>query len=223
MQNRFENVEIKEALKREHATLVAQWSEGRIVTRPDGTILSDILDGETLCRRVRELGLERCDQYCVRSHDAADAICREFGLHGQTPCVQAVYLKKQPPELAPCDIRPLGQEYAEFLAAHYHPEQNNLDYLRDRIACGRMWGLFDNGTLAGFIGMHDEGSMGLLEILPEYRRRGYGYLLEGSLIRLHLERGWVPFCHVVEGNDASMRLQEKLGMTFSELPAIWVF
>lgn len=32
MQNRFENVEIEEALKREHATLVAQWSEGRIVT-----------------------------------------------------------------------------------------------------------------------------------------------------------------------------------------------
>lgn len=86
-----------------------------------------------------------------------------------------------------------------------------------------MWGLFDNGTLAGFIGMHDEGSMGLLEILPEYRRRGYGYLLEGCLIRLHLECGWVPFCHVVEGNDASMRLQEKLGMTFSELPAIWVY
>ena len=223
MQNQWENVEIEEALKRENAKLIAQWPEGRIVTRPDGTILSDILDGETLCRHVRELGLEECDQYCVRSHDAADAISRAFGLPGQQPCVQAVYLKEEPPKLEPCDIRLLGQEYAEFLAAHYHPEENNLAYLRERISAGRMWGLFEGENLAGFIGMHTEGSMGLLEILPEYRRRGYGYLLEGSLIRLHLERGWVPFCHVVEGNDASMHLQEKLGMSFSELPAIWVY
>lgn len=223
MQDRFENIQIEEALRRGLAKLIEAGTAGRIAARPDGTILSDITDGAALCSRVRALGLEQCRQYCVRSQDAADALCREFGLHGQMPCTQAVYLKSEPPVLTPCDIRPLGQEYAPCLAAHYHPEENNLAYLRERIACGQMWGLFDGEALAGFIGMHDEGSMGLLEILPEYRRRGYGYLLEGNLIRLHLERGWVPFCHVVAGNHASLRLQEKLGMTFSAQPAIWVY
>lgn len=86
-----------------------------------------------------------------------------------------------------------------------------------------MWGLFEGNAIAGFIGMHPEGSMGLLEVLPEYRRRGYGYLLEAYLIRLHLQRGWTPYCHVVKGNEASLRLQKKLGFEFAEKPAIWVF
>lgn len=57
---------------------------------------------------------------------------------------------------------------------------------------GQLWGLFEDGQLAAFIGVHHEGSMGILEVLPEYRRRGLAMALEGWLIRWHLERGWTP-------------------------------
>ena len=223
MEDLLKTVELTEALHHENAVLRYDGAEGRVVTLPDGIVLSEIADGEALCRIVRALGLEHTEQYCVQSCDAADALCRAFDLHGQSPCTQAVYLKETPPELPECDIRPLREEHLPIAAAHYHPESDNTEYLRERIAAGRMWGLFDNDCLVGFIGMHTEGSMGFLEVLPEYRRRGYGYALEGSLIALHLERGWTPFCHVVEGNNASLALQKKLGMTFSPQPAIWVY
>ena len=84
------------------------------------------------------------------------------------------------------------------------------------------FGAFVGGALAGFIGTHAEGSMGMLEIFPEYRRRGLGCALEAGLIRRLLERGEIPFCQVIEGNEASMRLQEKLGMTFSDEPVYWM-
>ena len=39
------------------------------------------------------------------------------------------------------------------------------------------FGAFVDGQLAGFVGEHSEGSMGMLEIFPAYRRRGLGYSL----------------------------------------------
>lgn len=88
---------------------------------------------------------------------------------------------------------------------------------------GQLWGLFEGGQLAAFIGMHHEGSMGILEVLPEYRRRGLAMALEGWLIRWHLERGWTPFCHVYEDNPASHALQKKLGLTPAPEQVVWLW
>ena len=52
--------------------------------------------------------------------------------------------------------------------------------------------------------------MGLLEILPEYRRLGLAYALEAHLINHLLSLGRVPFCQVALYNEASIRLQKKL-------------
>ena len=87
---------------------------------------------------------------------------------------------------------------------------------------GQLWGLFEDGQLAAFIGVHHEGSMGILEVLPEYRRRGLAMALEGWLIRWHLERGWTPFCHVYEDNPASHALQKKLGLTPAPEQVVWL-
>ena len=81
---------------------------------------------------------------------------------------------------------------------------------------------FLNGILAGFIGTHHEGSMGMLEIFPEYRRLGLGYALESALIRRLMEQGAIPYCQVYEGNEASLRLQRKLGLTFSDEFVYWL-
>lgn len=223
MRSGIETTDISEAVRRENASVLYDGASGTIVRIGEDTILSDIPDGMELCGRIQELGAQNSVLYCVKSDEAAQVLLDTFHFAATMPCVQAVYTKPQPPALPPCDIRPLTQLDAAFAAAHYHPEEDNLDYLRGRIAAGRMWGLFEGDAIAGFIGMHPEGSMGLLEVLPEYRRRGYGYLLEAYLIRLHLQRGWTPYCHVVKGNEASLRLQKKLGFEFAEKPAIWVF
>ena len=218
----IDTADMEQALLRQHGTELYYGPKGRVILNKDGTVMSDVQDGEALCTILQRLGLSKHTLFSLKSQEAADAVCRAYGLGDQMPCTQAVYLKSAPPEMQPCDIRRLGEEYAETLAAHYHPESDTLPYLRERIAAGQMWGLFEDGRLAGFIGMHSEGSMGLLEILPEFRRRGYGYQLEAYLIALHLQRGWTPYCHIVYGNEASLRLQEKLGLSFAKLPAIWV-
>lgn len=79
------------------------------------------------------------------------------------------------------------------------------------------------GKIVGFIGCHLEGSMGLLEILPKYRRMGYGTELESFMINRLLERGLIPFGHVVTGNSKSLRLQKKLGLTKAPEKVYWLY
>lgn len=64
--------------------------------------------------------------------------------------------------------------------------------------------------------------MGMLEILPSFRRRRYAAQLEAFLIAAALKEGRTPYCHVVDGNEASLHLQRKMGLTCTRLPAIWV-
>ena len=85
-----------------------------------------------------------------------------------------------------------------------------------------MFGIDENGRLAAFAGTHAEGSMGMLEVLPDYRRRGMGEALEACLIARQLEKGWVPFCQIFDGNEPSLRLQKKLGLKLASGRLYWI-
>ena len=135
-----------------------------------------------------------------------------------------LYLQPSPPEVPACSIRPLTAEDAAEAARYYHLFDDPLPYLRGRAEAGALWGHFTaEGRLAGFLGIHSEGSMGMLEVVPEFRRHGIAQALEAALIRLHLERGWLPYCFVAPDNVPSLSLQAKLGLTNIHIPAIWLF
>ncbi|MDD4311433.1 MAG: GNAT family N-acetyltransferase, partial [Eubacteriales bacterium] len=104
--------------------------------------------------------------------------------------------------------------------AHYHMVED-VRYIRERIEAD-MFGVFLNGEIAGFVGTHEERSMGLLKILPEYRRLGLAYALEARLINHLLSQGRVPFCQVAIVNNASIRLQQKLGLVLSDHVVYWL-
>ena len=120
-----------------------------------------------------------------------------------------------PPEV---EIKRLTHEYDAFIYAHYHLDDE--DYLFSRMDEG-MFGIFERNTLAGFIGVHDNGEIGLLEILPDYRRKGYATLLESFMINRQLSKGLLPRGEVETWNTSSLQLQEKLGMTISTQTCTW--
>ncbi|MDD4311712.1 MAG: GNAT family N-acetyltransferase, partial [Eubacteriales bacterium] len=121
----------------------------------------------------------------------------QFGFRTQMECYNAVYPSREPipyslPEGA--EIRKLDERYVDFVHAHYHMVED-VRYIRERIEAD-MFGVFLNGEIAGFVGTHEERSMGLLEILPEYRRLGLAYALEAHLINHLLSQGRIPVCQV---------------------------
>lgn len=147
----------------------------------------------------------------------------QLGFRTQMECYNAVYPSRERipyslPEGA--EIRLLDLSYVDFVHTHYHMV-DDIRYIRDRIEAG-MFGVFLAGEIAGFVGTHEERSMGLLEILPEYRRLGLAYALEAHLINHLLSQGRVPFCQVAIVNDASIRLQHKLGLVISDQVVYWL-
>ena len=146
---------------------------------------------------------------------------RRAGLVGNAPCYQAVYTAQAPPEVScPYPIAPLEESDLPAVLEHYQLIRDP-EALLDIIRRGRLWGVRDGDTLMGFIGLHGEGSMGLLEVFPQYRRKGLALALEAFLIRWHLERGLTPYCQIFEYNTASVALQEKLGLSFAQGRIAW--
>lgn len=77
-------------------------------------------------------------------------------------------------------------------------------------------------SLAGFVGLHGEGGIGMLEVFPQYRRRGLAEALMRGIMRQQMEQGLAPFGHIVAGNEPSIRLQTKLGFSFAEELVYWM-
>ena len=161
---------------------------------------------------------------CVNTHHLyeIDALNEIAPMACNYKCCLATYQHK---ELLPlnnnCDIRPLTLENLDYAAMRYHLFRNK-DYLAERISEGEMWGAWVDGKLCGFIGLHDEGAMGILEVDPDSRRLHLGTELESWLINYRVSNGAYAYCQIVEGNNASMGLQGRLGLTFSDFQVCWV-
>lgn len=153
----------------------------------------------------------------------AEAV-RRFGLHEEQICYQAAWLAPEPPAAAPFggELRLLGEEMAQWVYDHYSHPFGGVAYMQGALRRG-MLGAFVDGACAGFAGFHEEGSIGMLEVLPAYRRRGVGEALLRGAVRLALERGQYAFGQVLVDNAPSLALQKKAGLTVSEDTLYWLF
>ncbi len=64
--------------------------------------------------------------------------------------------------------------------------------------------------------------MGMLTVLPAYRRQGVATALMLHLAGQLMERGRTPYTHVHTDNVLSMKLHENLGFVRSEQPVTWL-
>lgn len=136
-------------------------------------------------------------------------------------CKRVAYNRKNPlPLPKEIEIRQLDISYAKEILGHYH--LGTEEYMKERLSSGCMFGAFVEGKMAGFMGMHTEGSLGMLEVYEEYRRQGIAESLESYMINICLSKGMLPYGDIVIGNEPSFRLQRKLGMKVTKEIFYWV-
>lgn len=215
-----------------HADMLDSLDAGRaevLYSGEDGVMLKSgkdlyriSIESEDTLRRLCKM-IDRDRDYDIVTHQfrLISAIYEEKGLFDILPCRQAVYRgeKLPEPEIPGIEFRPLTMEQLSFVTENYDSSEN---YIKSRIEEG-MLGAFDGEKCVGFIGRHGDGSLGLLKVLPAYRRRGIGEALESRMVNRVLDMGRVPYDHVVIGNDASMSLQKKLGMEFAKSMVVWLW
>ena len=150
----------------------------------------------------------------------AKLVERKLGYKRRIPCYQAVY-NKEPflIENNGLEIRLMQKEDVEEACAMYFDSE---DEAREHIAYRNLYCGVYKGKIAAMIGLHLEGSMGLLVVKEEYRRMGFGETMEKFLINSLLKRGMTPYCQIIEGNSASLGLQRKIGFDISENMLYWM-
>ena len=118
-------------------------------------------------------------------------------------------------------VRVADENDFSMLAANY--DLISKEELKDLVQKGNILLGYDEDRLVGFIGQHHEGSMGLLYIFPEYRKKGYGSRLEQVMIKKIRKTGFIPYCHVITDNKASVRLQKGLGLVQTKNTVSWMW
>jgi tRNA (guanine37-N1)-methyltransferase len=194
--------------------------------RPDGVMIYDrkakshmLAAGTEAAAREMVEGIKNPSLIVAHDPMCRKLVAARFSFPETLAVVQAVYLKKDI-DVPKADIRPLDLSHHAFVRAHYESVDDD-GYVAERLREGGMYGVYWNGELAGFMGTHAEGSLGLLEILPEYRRRGLGEALERYVTQIHLARGWTPFSQIEQDNMASQALHRKLGFEISDECLYW--
>ena len=215
-------VDMMEILRRDGSSL-------RYAQR-DGVLLFDQESGAWLLSARSETALKAA--LVLIPTEARLAVCHEeeclrfmqarLGLE-PTACFQSVWTGKNLPVLPEFqgELRRLGQEWAGEVSTWYDKSFGDLDYICGAIERG-MLGLFVEERLAGFVGFHDEGSIGMLEVLSAYRRRGYGRVLLLAAVREALEQGKYAFGQVFCDNTPSLHLQHKSGMEVCREKIFWL-
>lgn len=173
--------------------------------------------GRELVNRMSE-----CDLIVVHQKYMTDYIADKFELTAGIECFQAAYLDKFKLDVKEeLEIKQLEQNQVKVVLEHYHKLSHNE--VQEIIKNGNLFGGYRDGKLVGFIGNHLEGSIGLLEIFPPYRRLGYGTILESYMVNRMLEKDLVPFVQIETNNEKSLALQNKLGFKISHDRLYWLF
>ncbi len=163
------------------------------------------------------------DLYLIHQRELADYIMEQLPQKSRMDCVQAVYEKSEP---VMCKqslvVKTLGLEYLELLNEKYN-EGSDDDYIKRRLEANELLGGFKGGDLCGFVGYHEDGGIGLLQVFEEFRGNGYGEELSGFLINHSLASNRVPYGQIKIGNEVSLNLHKKLGLSISENPLFWIF
>lgn len=174
--------------------------------------------------QLKEAVLPEQMNLAVCQESAKDLLCAQYGFKLGKTCYQACYTRKESLRVEYRDILPLSGADVSYAAQRY--QECEKTYLQRRIQAGAMYGIYmgqgEKRRLAGFIGVHENGSMGMLYIDKAYRRQGLAASLESWLINWHLRRGEIPFCQISEENTPAIRLQERLGLYLCGEPMWWL-
>ncbi|MDR2044330.1 MAG: tRNA (guanosine(37)-N1)-methyltransferase TrmD [Clostridium sp.] len=92
----------------------------------------------------------------------------------------------------------------------------------EKLRAETLYGAFVEGTLAGCAALYEDGSLGTLSLQEEYRGTGIEEALMAYAINRAKERGWIPFCRIFQGEEASLELVRKLGLNLSRDTIWWM-
>ena len=221
--DRLHHIDMLETMDRNNAKVIYEESDGVLLLNITGCTYMISAESEETIEKMCGL-ISEPELMTVHQAQLVPMLEAKYGYKNKMECFQCAYLSHERLDesiSAGIELRGLTLEELPFVYKNYdHPSEES--YIAERIEAG-MIGAFCGNECAGFIGTHAEGTMGILQVMDDYRRRGIAYSLEVALINRMLEQGYIPHAHIVTTNKASILLQKKIGMSFSDKTLTWLY
>lgn len=107
---------------------------------------------------------------------------------------------------------PISTEHIGFIISQSSYKQFLTPrYLKERITKSISACIYDDDKIVAWGLTHDDGALGSLNVLDEYRGKKYGTEIVLSLIHQCRELGKIPFAQIEETNEKATKLVTKLG------------
>lgn len=220
--NTLLNIGIIEAIRRGTAEILYAEIDGVLIREKKSNAYMISVDDFEIGRKLIDT-IEESSLIVSHQQFMVDYILNRFKLTKSLECVQAVYMSRSKLHVKKhgLEINKLKVEQIKLILEHY--DKLSINEIETLLKNGNIFGGYKNEKLIGFVGNHLEGSIGLLEVFPQYRRLGYGIILESYIINKMLEESLVPFAQIEIDNKKSMLLQTKLGFKISKDCLYWIF
>ena len=209
-------------LRRGSGEILAEQKDALLIRdRISGACFLACDDAETGIPLLERTIGQSCNLLMVSNHSLGNTVFERFGFSEKLECYQVAYYGEKPADGTELRFRAAEEHDLPLLIENYHlisPEELQEVVNRRSVLLG-----YYKDQPVGFIGEHLEGSMGILYVFPEYRRRGFGTALQRHLIAETMDKGFIPFGQVEKDNAASLNLQERVGMTRSGNLIIWMW
>ncbi len=124
-----------------------------------------------------------------------------------------MYILK-PGRLAPAPrvrVGPLRPADAPLIARNWPYGRRRVEYVKSRIKAMPSSCIRRDGRPVAWALIHDDGSMGMLHVLEQFRGQGLARAITAHLARQVGKLGIQPFVYIVRTNRASISLTETMG------------
>lgn len=88
------------------------------------------------------------------------------------------------------------------------------EYIKEQMGRGVSAGILEGNVLVAWGLTHDDGALGFLHVLPEFRGKGYGKAITSSLIYQKRKQNKPVFLNVEPSNMNSRNLVTKIGFVY---------
>lgn len=214
------HIDMLETMRHERYQLVYASDKGVLLFNETAQIYmlttEDLNLGEELIKQHLKAGTG----IVIHQREWEPIVRRYFKVSERLECYQEIFPKTELMTLpGQLEIRAMTDTKK---VCQYYSHDSDPEYIQEIILGGWMFGLYENEALAGFIGRHTDGSMGLLEVLPEYKRKHYATYLLNYMCVQYQKRGWTAYSQVEIQNEASLHLHMKAGAIKSDTAIIWL-
>lgn len=118
-------------------------------------------------------------------------------------------------ELSSMDTRPIDQTLVGYIYQNSaYKDFTSEQYIAERLSRDVSAGIWMDEKLAAWGLTHDDGSLGFLHVIPEFRGKGLGEAVFRALLYAKQQEKKPVFVNIEPKNKQSANLLEKIGLEF---------